>query len=254
MSAARCIVIPAGGEISAEFAARIGSAYRALAPLGPNKTPLLQHIVDTLRAAEPTAQVICVAPEAVSRAIQGVDVWLPSGASGPENMRLGLSHAEANQTALLCTSDLPLITAGSVRAFAAACRADAQVTAGLVRADAYEQAFPGAPPSEFVSLAETGPVTMAGLFQIQPDLLTRRSALFDTLFAARKSQWRMAGVVGPKLLWQLATKTLRLSTVTQRAEYLIGGSVQVILDADPMLAYDADTFDDYTYAETRFGT
>ena len=124
---------------------------------------------------------------------------------------------------------------------------------GLVRADTYQQAFPGAPPSEFTALAETGLVTMAGLFQIQPDLLSRRAALFEKLFGARKSQWQMASIVGPKLLWHLATKTLRLSLLVQRAEQLVGGPVQVVLDADPALAYDADTLDDYTYAETRFG-
>ncbi len=249
----RSIVIPAGGEISREFAERIGSPYRALAPLGREKTPLLQHIVQTLRAAEPGARVICVAPESVAQAVGGVDLWLPSGPSGPENMRLGLRHAEANPPALLCTSDLPLMTAESVRAFIASCRLDAQVTVGLVRAEAYRKAFADAPPSEFVSLADIGQVTLAGLFQIQPDLLLRRAALFDTLFAARKSQARMAALAGPKLLWQLATKTLRLSALTARAEHLIGGPVQVILDADPALAYDTDTLDDYTYAETRFG-
>ncbi len=254
MSTARSIVIPADGEISPEFAVRIGSPYRALAPVGPNRTPLLQVIVDALRAPEPGARIICVAPDAVSRAVNGVDLWLPSGPSGPENMRLGLSHAEPNQPALLCTSDLPLITAESVRAFVAACRPDAQITVGLVRAEAYQRAFEDAPPSEFVSLAEIGSVTMAGLFQIQPGLLTRRAALFDTLFAARKSQRRMAGVAGPTLLWQLATKTLRLSDLTRRAEQLLGGPVQVILNTDPTLAYDADTLDDYTYAETRLGT
>jgi GTP:adenosylcobinamide-phosphate guanylyltransferase len=253
VSAARSIVVPAGGEISREFAERIGSPYRALAPFGPKKTPLLQHIVTTLRDADPDATLICVAPPEVAEAINGVDLWLTSGPSGPENIRLGLSHAEASQPALLCTSDLPLITAESVRSFIDACRSDAQVTVGLVWAEAYEKAFPNAPPSEFVSLSEIGPVTLTGLFQIQPDLLVRRSALFDKLFAGRKSQARMAGVVGPKLLWQLATKTLRLSSLTQRAEHLIGGPIQVILDADPTLAYDLDTLDDYTYAETRFG-
>ena len=101
-------------------------------------------------------------------------------------------------------------------------------------------------------MARIGPVTMAGLFQIQPDLLTRRAALFATLFAARKSQARLAGIAGPTLLWQFATKTLRLPSLTQRAEHLGGGAVQVILDADPALAYDTDTLDDYTYPETHF--
>lgn len=248
------IVIPAGGAIDRQFGERIGSPYRALAPLGPNKTPLLQVVVNTLRAAVPNAQIICVAPDAVSEVIVGVDMWLTATASGPENMRLGLSQARQDSAALLCASDLPLMTVQGVQRFVAACGTDAQVTVGLVRAGDYEAAFPGAPPSEFTALPETGPITLGGLFQIQPDLLTRRSQLFDKLFHARKSPWQVAGIAGPRLLWQLATSTLTLSAVLNRAENLLGGSVQVVPDTDPSLAYDTDTFDDYTYAETRFRT
>ena len=248
------IVIPAGGEIDRNFAEHIGSPYRALAPFGPNKTPLLQITVSVLREAVPDAKVICVAPDAVREAIIGVDLWLTASASGPENMRLGLSHARQDRPALLCASDLPLMTMQSVQKFVAACRPDAQVTAGLVRASDYEAAFPGAPPSEFTDLPETGPVTLGGLFQVQPDLLTRQSKLFDKLFNARKSPWHVAGIAGPRLLWQLVTKTLTLAAVVSRAELLLGGLVQVVPNTDPSLAYDTDTLDDYTYAETRFGT
>ena len=248
------IVIPAGGEIDAKFAERIGSPYRALAPLGPNRTPLLQHVVNTLRDAVPDARVICVAPEAVAHAVAGVDVWLPAGESGPENMRLGLSQARQDRPALLCASDLPLMTVRGIQKFVAACQSEAQVTVGLVRAGDYHRAFPGAPPSEFTALPETGPITLGGLFQLQPDLLTRQSKLFDKLFNVRKSPWQIAGIAGPRLLWQLATRTLTLAAVVHRAEYLLGGSVQVVPDTDPTLAYDTDTFDDYTDAETRFRT
>lgn len=245
------IVIPAGGEIDGEFKERIGSPYRALAPLGWSRTPLLQRVISTLREAVPDARILCVAPDAARQVISGMDVWLPAGESGPENMRLGLSRAHQDRPALLCASDLPLMTAASVQKFVAACRPDAQVAVGLVRASDYEAAFPGAPASEFTRLPETGPVTLAGLFQIQPDLLIRQSGLFDKLFSARKSPWRVAGIAGPRLLWQLTTRTLTLSAVVQRAEHLLGGPVQVIPNADPSLAYDTDTLDDYTYAETR---
>ena len=248
------IVIPAGGVIDAAFAERIGSPFRALAPFGPGRTPLLQVVVSTLREAMPDARIICVAPDAVASAVTGVDLWLPAGASGPENIRLGLRHAAQDRSALLCASDLPLMTAESVQKFVAACLPDAQITAGLVRAGDYRSAFPDAPPSEFTPLRETGPITLAGLYQIQPDLLTRQSRLFAALFDARKSPGRLARAVGPRLLWQLATGTLSLSALVRRAEQLAAGPVQVLLGADPSLAYDTDTLDDYTYAQTRFGT
>ncbi len=94
-------------------------------------------------------------------------------------------------------------------------------------------------------------MTLGGLFVVRPDLLIRQDDLFRRLFGARKDQWRMAGLLGPRLLWQFATKTLRLRDIVSRAETLLGGTVQVIPNTAPDLAYDIDTRDDYTYARTR---
>lgn len=245
------VVIPAGGVIDDAYAQAIGSLYRPLAPLGPEGTPILQHIVDTLRATGDIGRIVCVAPEAVSSVISGVDLWLPTGKSGTDNIRLGLAKATPGRPAIVCTSDLPLLTASCVRDFLAACRPDVEVAVGLVKADDYNAAFPDAPPSEFVRLADAGPVTLGGVFLVHPDLLVRREALFRKIFQSRKEQWRMAGLLGPRLLWQFATKTLRLQDIVARAETILGGPVQVVEGVAPTLAYDIDTHDDYTYARTR---
>lgn len=244
------VVIPAGGTIDTEFAQAIGSPHRALAPLGPGNMPILQHVVDTLQAAGGIGRIICVAPPPVSEIIRGVDCWLPAGDSGTDNIRVGLAEVASDAPALVCASDLPLLTPESIRDFLTACRAEAEVAVGLIGADDYHQAFPDAPPSEFVRLADAGPVTLGGLFVVRPDLFVRQDDLFRRLFGARKDQWRMAGLLGPRLLWQFATKTLRLRDIVGRAETLLGGTVQVIPDTAPVLAYDIDTRDDYTYAQT----
>ena len=245
-------VIPAGGTIDAAYAEAIGSPYRALAPFGPENRPVLQHIVHALRGSGQIRRIICVAPEAVVPFIDGVDLWKPAGVSGPDNIRLGLSEATLGIPAVICTSDLPFLTAQSLREFLNACRTDAQVAVGMVEANAYNAAFQNAPPSEFVRLSDVGPVTLGGLFLVQPDLLTRQEALFRQIFEGRKDQWRMASLLGPRLLWQFATKTLCQRDIVRRAETLLGGTVQVIPNAAPGLAYDIDTLDDYTYAQTHF--
>ncbi len=245
------VVIPAGGAIDAAYAQTIGSPYRPLAPLGPANTPVLQHIVDTLRACERIGRIIGVAPKAVSSVINGVDLWLAAGDSGTDNIRAGLAEATPGRPALVCASDLPLLTPGSIHDFLAACQPDAEVAVGLVRADDYNAAFSDAPPSEFVRLADAGPVTLSGVFLVHPDLLVRHEALFRRMFGSRKEQWRMAGLLGPRLLWQFATKTLRLRDIVARAEDILGGPVQVVEGVAPALAYDIDNHDDYTYARTR---
>lgn len=242
------VVIPAGGTIAAAFAARIGSPYRALAPLGPEKTPVLQHVVDTLRASGAVGQIVCAAPEAVQSAVSGVDLWLPAGDSGPQNILAGLRCVRPDALALVCTSDLPLMTADAVTRFVSALTPEAAVSVGLVRADAYTAAYPDAPPSTFVELRDTGPVTLAGLFAVRPAALFQRQALLDSLFGARKSQARMAGILGPCLLLAWLTHRLTQAALTARAETLLGTTVQVVDHTDPALAYDMDTLDDYEYA------
>ena len=245
------VVIPAGGTIDTAYAQVIGTPYRALAPLGLDRPPVLQHVVDTLRATGAVRHVIIVAPEPVQQAIVNVDRWLPAGTSGAENVLLGLAKAGPDAPCLVCTSDLPLLTSDAILAFLSGARPDAEITVGLVRADAYNREYPDAPPSEFVRLTDAGPVTLAGTFLVHPRLAIARRALFDRMFEARKAQWRMAGLLGPGLLFALLTKTLSLGALTRRTERLLGGPAQAILDVPPALAYDIDTADDYTYALVR---
>lgn len=246
------VVIPAGGTIDAGFAARIGSPFRALAPLGSEKTLVLQHVVDALRASGAVGQIVCAAPDAVQSAVSGVDVWLPAGESGPQNILAGLRALRPDAMALVCTSDLPLMTPEAVRCFVSALTPEAAVAVGLVRAEAYTAAYPDAPPSTFVTLRDAGPVTLAGLFAVRPDALFQRQALLGSLFGARKSQAQMAGILGPRLLLAWLTRRLILAALTARAEALLGADVQVVDHTDPALAYDMDTFDDYNYAAQHF--
>lgn len=240
-------VIPAGGTIPEDFAQRIGTPHRALAPVGPDGRPVMQIVVDALRDSGTVSRIIGVAAPVAQR-ITDVDVWLPAGDSGPANILRGLAEAEQNAPALVCASDLPLMTAGSVTQFVAACGTEAGIAVGLVKADALNAMFPDAPPSEFVPLRDAGPVTMGSLFQIRPDALARNRGLLENAFAARKSQWRMAGLLGPRLVWQFAAKSLTLTAIAARAQHVLGCRIEVVLDTPPELAYDMDTADDYAYA------
>ncbi len=242
------VVIPAGGTIDAGFARRIGSPYRALAPLGPAGTPVLQHVAETLRGSGKVGRIVCAAPPAVQGIVSGVDHWLPAGDSGPQNILAGLRSLPPEATALVCTSDLPLMTPEAVRQFVSALTPEPAVAVGLVRAAAYTAAYPDAPPSAFVALRDAGPVTLAGLFAVRPEALFRQQSLLDALFGARKSQLLMAGILGPRLLLAWATRRLTQAALTARAEVLLDAPVQVVDHTNPALAYDMDTADDYTYA------
>ena len=246
------VVIPAGGTISAEYAQAIGTNVRALAPLGPERRPVMQIVVNALRQSGIVRHIVGVAPDAMTERITGVDVWLPAGNSGPDNVRRGLTSLERpDAPALICTSDLPLLTPGAVRAFAARCDPGADVHLGLVGAPAYETAFADAPPSQWVRLRDAGPVTICCLFGVRPILLQRHQTLLDRVFSARKSQAGMVKLLGPRLLWQWATRSLTLAAIQARGEAVLNCRAQVLRDVDPALAFDIDDVGDYAFADAR---
>ncbi len=246
-------IIPAGGTANWGYAQLIGTPHRALAPLGQDNTPALQIVINALRQSGHVKTITAVAhPDAPSR-INNIDQWLTATESGPANILAGLAaiSGDPDRHVFVCASDLPFITAAAVQDFAARCANNADMTIGLVRASAYENAYPDAPPSQYVTLRESGPVTLSCLFAVRPSLLTRNKRLLTLAFEARKSQSRSASLLGPRLLWQWATGTLSLAAVQARCERLLRCQVQVIDHAHPALAYDIDNADDYAYARAR---
>ncbi|MEO7720040.1 MAG: NTP transferase domain-containing protein [Capsulimonas sp.] len=243
-------VIPAGGTIDAAYEAAIGSPHRALAPIGTSKTPVVQVVVDALRASGAVRQIIAVADPALQRTIQGVDRWVDATDSGPKNIIAGLSLVQTPR-ALVCTSDLPLIQSASIAAFAARIPEDADIALGLVDANEFNAAYPDAPPSTFVSLRGMAPITVAGLFAVRPNILIDNSDLLQTAFESRKSQWRSAQLLGPQLTWQFLARRLSLTAVVQRAETILKCHAAVLEKCAPDLAFDIDAVEDYQYATTR---
>lgn len=212
----------------------------------------MQVVVDALRLSGGADRIIAVAPPAVMEAVTGVDEWLPAGPSGAANILAGLSAASPDAPALVCLSDLPLIESAHIRAFVADCDWDADANLGLIRASAFEQAFPDAPPSTFVRLRDVGPITLSGLFAAHPNALARNAAVFEALFGARKSQWGTARVLGPGLAWRWATRQISLTWLLGFAQTRFDCRVHIVRDSAPALAFDVDTADDYTYANARF--
>jgi len=245
----RDVIIPAGGTISAAYAEKIGSPHRALAPLGPARVPVLQCVVDTLRQSGCAGRIVCVAPPGVAARINDVDTWLPAGDRGPDNILRGLAALPMpDAPAWVCASDLPLLTPGAVAEFAERCDPTCAVSVGLVREGSYNAAYPSAPPSQFVPLRDAGPVTVSGLFGVRPSALLAHAGSLARVFDARKSQARMARLLGPRLLWQWATGTLTARAVAARAERILGCQVEALANVAPSLACDMDTADDYTHA------
>lgn len=254
------IVIPAGGEIEGDFAAKAGGAIRALAPIGGR--PVLQLVVDALRASGAAGRIVVIGPEALQSKVDGVDRWLiepgsltlPNGASisgGPANVLMGLRELTADRPALMCTSDLPFLTAEAVADFVDRLVPGASLTAGLLTGHAYTERFPDAPESRFVPLADAGPSTLGCLFAVRPEAILGKMDLVMQVFNARKSQWGMVRLLGPRLLWEFAIRRMSARSIVARVEKLLDCDIGLVENAAPETAFDIDTVEDYLYANMK---
>jgi hypothetical protein len=247
------VVIPAGTVLEDEYAHIAGTEVRALAPIGNANVPTLQIVIDALRESERVGRIIVVGDPLLVQHIRKVDLWVAPHESGPANIVAGLRFVESSRPALVCMSDLPFISTASIQHFIANVETNADIAVGVVSANDYNSRYPGAPSSQFVNLKDYGPSTIGGLFFINPEVLIRNVSLVERAFSSRKSQWKMATLLGPRLAWQFASRRLTGRAILDRASNILGCRAAIVTNAAPELAFDIDTVNDYNYARTNAG-
>jgi CTP:molybdopterin cytidylyltransferase MocA len=242
-------VVPAGGTLTGEYRAQAGVDHRALAPLGGK--PALQIVVDALRAGG-IEEIAAVADAKVQERISGVDTWQQASPTGSANIMKSLRLVPRDEQVLVCPCDLPLLTGDAVRDFLSRCNPETDIAAGVVSRARYDSAYPEAPASQYLPLADIGPVASSSAFIVRPAVLLSQESLLARCFESRKSQWRLATLLGPSLIWQYTTRTLTAKAIAHRVERLLKCRAHIFEDFAPEFANDIDSLDDYIYARSLF--
>jgi hypothetical protein len=238
-------VITAGGTLPPAFAGEIGTAIKALAPLGRQR--LIDPAIDAARACG-VAGIAVVGPAAVTEYCAGrIDRALPASADGKRNIALALRAFPAAERLIFLTCDLPFVEAGALQAFIDA-SAPFAVTMALAPADAYAAAFPDAPPHT-VSLARER-YANGSVFVIDRSAVDAVERVAGRFFAARKSLLRLATLLGPALCLRFVAGTLRIEDIEGQAERLLRVRARAVRNAGPGLCYDVDDVRAWAYAHS----
>ncbi|MEO6989896.1 MAG: NTP transferase domain-containing protein [Candidatus Baltobacteraceae bacterium] len=237
--------ITAGGRVDGRLAERMGTTIKALAPLGGRR--LIDAALGAARAAGAVRIAVVGGEDVRAYCGERIDVALDESESGEENLHQALAFA-GERALLLLTSDLPFVEGDGVRRFLDATR-DCDLAMPLANACDYAAKFPNA-PSHMVTLAGERVANGSG-FYFGPGVAPRVIEIATKLFAARKSLFRMAALVGPVLLGRFVARRLRIVHLENRAQRLFNLRARAIRDASPGLCYDVDTLEDYEYARTR---
>lgn len=244
------VVIPAAGTIDGEFALKTGVSRKAL--LRFNGRSILERTLEALRTSGRINRIVVVGPDDVQDIARGYGAeGLPGGSSGSENVLKGLlwlgEHPDnAGTRALIVAADLPFLTRWALCNFLDQCPGDADIVVSVVTESAFTRRFPGS-PGVFNRLRD-GSVTNGCVFLVNPQTLIASQQHLKSVFEARKSQWRLARLIGLRIALRFLTRRLTLHDLVCRVERILQCRGAVVPDSPPEVAMDIDSYEDYCYA------
>lgn len=223
-------------------------AIKGLVPIAGK--PMIEWVVDALRAAETVAEVAVVVPSThdLGDWTRKVDRLVVSDASFIENAIAGAEAFENDRCVLAATGDLPALTPEAIDDFVRrSLEAAAEFSYPLVRAEDMEAQFPGSQRT-YVKVAG-GPVTGGNMMVLSAGLVKRNRQIGQRLFDTRKSPVAMARVIGIPFIFKYLTGRLRVEDVERKMEQLLGARCAAIYTGYASIGADVDKPIDVVVAE-----
>jgi len=224
------------------------AAFKGVVPIAGK--PMIEWVVDALRAAPSVNEIAVVLPtaEGLGSWADKVDKLVINNGSFIENGVAGLSALNSGLHVLCATGDVPALTPEAVEDFVQRSFASgADVTYALIRAEDVLEQFPGSVRT-FVTV-EGGRVTGGNCMVVAPGVVERNKEIGQRLFDTRKSVSKMARVIGFRFVVRLATKRLRVKDVEAKLEELLGAPCAAIYTSHASIGADVDKTADVIVAE-----
>ncbi len=247
------VILPAGGRIEGTLAEEAGTDVKALIQLEGRS--FLEIAANSAQATGVVNRTVVIGPESI-RAIgeKCADAVLPEAESGPANIFNGFrwlgEQPGAAEHVLILTTDLPFLLPQSVSRFLESCPPDRDICLPLFSRQEFESHFPGS-QNTYVKLRD-GQWTAGCAYLLRRHALEQNRNHIDQLFAARKSAFGMARLLGPFFIARYLTKSLRVPHIESHCAKMTGCTAAAIRTCDPALAFDIDDLPDYRYAQTVF--
>jgi molybdopterin-guanine dinucleotide biosynthesis protein A len=227
-------------------------------PGAPNKAfvkirgiALVGRVLSALRASPSIGRIVVVAPPAAREdgALSLADELRADGPRITDSLRNGLAGFSGDETVLVVTSDLPVLTPRSVEDFVERSRVlDADVGYGCVERGVHLAAFPGMPHTW--AHMRDGTFCGAGIVAIKPRALPLLERFIERLGAARKRPLRLASLFGWDMLIRFALGRLSVAQAEARASKLLGAPVRALISPYAETAVNVDRVSDIAGAET----
>lgn len=246
----RDAILPAGGRLDPETAARAGTEVKALATFGGRT--ILERTIDALRESGSVRRIVVIGPALLRdhRACAAADAVLDEAATGPDNIFLGVDHLASQPDAvdemLIATTDLPFLTGELVQRYLGLCPPDREFCVPLISRSEFNERYPGA-TATFVTLRD-GEFTAGCTYAAKLDALRKARPHIERVFEQRKSKLGMARLLGLGFVVGYLRRSLTVGDIERKVQSLLGCRGAAVPGSPAELAYDIDDLEDYEYA------
>jgi GTP:adenosylcobinamide-phosphate guanylyltransferase len=235
-------IVLAGSKLVADdpLTAVSDAPYKSLIKIAG--VPMVVRVVAALHAAQSIGAVCVVGlPPDAAPPFERPVTLLPDSGSMIRNGMAGLAWAKQRGTdaVVLGTADIPLITSAMVDELVA----QADVTSTLlnytiIRRETMEARFPNAART-YTRLRD---LTFTGgdIHVMQTAMVDSNVEFWEALALARKKPWRVAHVVGWRVLFKLLTRRLTIADIEATATRIFGAPCRAVLSDRAELGMDID--------------
>jgi len=241
-------VVLAGGAPDIVAALAPGVANKAFVPIGG--VPLVERVLQTLRAVPRVERIVVVAPQAARDvpALALADERRDDGTRMIESLQSGLAGFTPDESVLIVASDMPVLTRAALdEAIDEIERRDLDIAYCVLERRYHVARYPKIPHTW--AKMRDGSFCGGGVSSLKPRVLPRLADLLDSLGAARKSPVRLAGIFGWDFLLRFALGRLSIEAAEGRASKLVGAPVGAIRCTHPEIAVNVDRPGDVALAE-----
>jgi len=232
-------VVLAGGKSKPDLLACTGVSNRAL--LQVEGETLLARVVWALRESGVTAQIIVVGDV---EAAEGCPV-LPDTGDFVENVLRAAASVAEEQYILYATADTPFLTSESVADFVTrGVQSGADMCYPIIPLELCQRRFPNMPRTA-LRLRE-GTFTGGNLLLIRAGTVRKQAGLLRRAFAARKSVWAMAQILGAGIILRavlarlISPNLLSITHIKNRVQQLMGATAREIVTEYAEIGVDID--------------
>lgn len=208
---------------------------------------MVQYVIDSLKSAKSVGKVVLIGPD-VLKSIFGsdVDAVLNSEKSIIDNVAKGVEFLGENRNIIICTSDIPMISADAIEDFIRQCE-EINVDIGypIIEKSLNDSKYPDAKRT-YVKLKD-GTFTGGNILYINPNAVKKCYSTARYLVDNRKNLLNMAKIFGIVVFAKLLIGTLGIKTVEKRANKILGVNAKAIMTVYPEVGNDVDKIEDVDF-------